>query len=116
MLSGRVPFQGSQTDGTMMAVIKKIKGGSFNLSGEEWQSVSHSARELIKGLLTVDAAKRLSLTQVKNAEWIMSADVPHTPLMTPGMSEVPKIPFVCQMSYLVTNEFLVLCFDIVTLL
>ena len=54
------------------------------MSGEEWQSVSHSARELIKGLLTVDASKRLSLTQVKNAEWIMSADVPHTPLMTPG--------------------------------
>lgn len=91
MLSGRVPFQGSQTDGTMMAVIKQIKGGSFNLSGEEWQSVSHSARELIKGLLTVDAAKRLSLTQVKNAEWIMSADVPHTPLMTPGYLKDQKV-------------------------
>lgn len=91
MLSGRVPFQGSQTDGTMMAVIKQIKGGSFNFSGEEWQTVSHSARDLIKGLLTVDASKRLSLTQVKNAEWIMSADVPHTPLMTPGYLKDQKV-------------------------
>ena len=85
MLSGRVPFQGSQTDGTMMAVIKQIKGGELDFKGEEWQNVSLSARELIKGLLTVDASKRLSLDQVKTAEWIMSADVPSTPLMTPGM-------------------------------
>ena len=74
-----------------MAVIKQIKGGSFNFSGEEWQTVSHSARELIKGLLTVDAAKRLSLPQVKNAEWIISADVPHTPLMTPGYLKDQKV-------------------------
>lgn len=91
MLSGRVPFQGSQTDGTMMAVIKQIKGGELDFKGEEWQNVSLSARELIKGLLTVDASKRLSLDQVKTAEWIMSADVPSTPLMTPGYLKGQKV-------------------------
>ena len=41
--------------------------------------------------MTVDASKRLSLQQVKNAEWIMCADVPSTPLMTPGYLKDQKV-------------------------
>lgn len=84
MLSGRAPFQGSYSDESSTSVMKQIKEGSFTLSGSDWDSVSVSARTLIKGLLTVDATKRLSLVQVLNADWITCMDVPNTPLMTPG--------------------------------
>jgi hypothetical protein len=36
----------------------------------EWKNVSHSAKELIKGMLSVDPTKRLTIEQVMKNTWI----------------------------------------------
>ncbi|GFR67527.1 ribosomal protein S6 kinase, partial [Elysia marginata] len=48
MLSGRAPFQDSRQADSAQVVMQRIKDGEFDLTGQEWSEVSHSAKELIK--------------------------------------------------------------------
>ncbi|MPC08502.1 ribosomal protein S6 kinase alpha-5-like isoform X1 [Portunus trituberculatus] len=86
MLSGRAPFQSRSKDDTSASIIARIKDGSFDMSGPEWVSVSSQAKKLIKGLLTVDASRRLTITELLQDEWLQGGP-PYlfsaTPLMTP---------------------------------
>lgn len=86
MLSGRAPFQSRSKDDTSASIIARIKDGSFDMSGPEWISVSSQAKKLIKGLLTVDASRRLTITELLQDEWLQGGP-PYlfsaTPLMTP---------------------------------
>lgn len=50
MLSGRAPFQSRSKDDTSASIIARIKGGSFDMSGPEWLTVSTQAKKLIKGM------------------------------------------------------------------
>ena len=49
MLSGKVPFQSRSRDDSAAAIMQRIKGGEFNLKGQEWEKVSDVAKKLIKG-------------------------------------------------------------------
>nr|XP_053639743.1 ribosomal protein S6 kinase alpha-5-like isoform X1 [Cherax quadricarinatus] len=86
MLSGRAPFQSRSKDDTSASIIARIKGGSFDMSGPEWLAVSSQAKKLIKGLLTVDASKRLTINELLQDEWLQGGPpsvFSATPLMTP---------------------------------
>ncbi|ROT64774.1 hypothetical protein C7M84_017274 [Penaeus vannamei] len=86
MLSGRAPFQSRSKDDTSASIIARIKGGSFDMSGPEWLTVSTQAKKLIKGLLTVDASKRLTINELLQDEWLQGGPpsvFSATPLMTP---------------------------------
>ncbi|XP_045602988.1 ribosomal protein S6 kinase alpha-5 isoform X2 [Procambarus clarkii] len=86
MLSGRAPFQSRSKDDTSASIIARIKGGSFDMSGPEWLTVSSQAKKLIKGLLTVDASRRLTITELLQDEWLQGGPpsvFSATPLMTP---------------------------------
>lgn len=50
MLSGKVPFQSTSHVDLAAAIMQKIKGGQFDLSGPEWKDVSDNAKKLIKGM------------------------------------------------------------------
>lgn len=88
MLSGRAPFQSQCKDDTNEDIVTRIKEGNFNLSGPEWVSVSSQAKKIIKGLLTVDSSRRLSINELVKHEWLQmtpSSSVCATPLMTPSV-------------------------------
>jgi len=55
LLCGKVPFDG-ETD---KEVIANIKAGKVDFSGELWDSISESAKDMIQKLLTVDNNKRI---------------------------------------------------------
>ena len=70
MLSGKVPFQSSNRDRSAESIMTKIKGGEFSMKAGGWNAVSDDAKSLIKGLLTVDPARRLTMTDLLASEWL----------------------------------------------
>lgn len=49
---------------------KRIRTGQFDFPDPEWSNVSQDAKELIKGMLCVNPAKRLDIDQVMRNKWI----------------------------------------------
>ncbi|XP_039625304.1 ribosomal protein S6 kinase alpha-4 [Polypterus senegalus] len=91
MLSGQVPFQSSQkgmTSEYASDVMHKIKEGEFSLEGEAWKNVSEEAKDLVRGLLTVDPEKRLKMSSLRDNDWLQNGGaLSSTPLMTPDILE-----------------------------
>ncbi|KAK6305500.1 ribosomal protein S6 kinase alpha-4 [Coregonus clupeaformis] len=94
MLSGQVPFQSKQQQRAGMTssyaadIMHKIKEGDFSLTGEAWKGVSEEAKELVKGLLTVDPERRLKLSALRENSWLQGgAILSSTPLCTPDVLE-----------------------------
>uniref|UniRef100_A0A3B3D8R7 Ribosomal protein S6 kinase n=1 Tax=Oryzias melastigma TaxID=30732 RepID=A0A3B3D8R7_ORYME len=91
MLSGQVPFQSEQrgmTSSYAADIMQKIKEGDFSLDGDAWKGVSEDAKELVKGLLTVDPEMRLKLSDLKENSWLQGgASMSTTPLCTPDVLE-----------------------------
>ncbi|CAH3040950.1 unnamed protein product [Porites lobata] len=86
MLSGQVPFQSSNSFRSSDLIMQRITHGDIRFEGPQWESISPAAKDLIKGLLTVDPSQRLKVREVLYHEWLRgSACLPHTPLMTPGI-------------------------------
>ncbi|XP_039219326.1 ribosomal protein S6 kinase alpha-4 isoform X1 [Crotalus tigris] len=91
MLSGQVPFH-SSLEGSAVShaadIMHKIKEGQFSLESEAWRNVSEEAKELVRGLLTVDPAKRLKMSNLRYNEWLQDGSaLSSTPLMTPDILE-----------------------------
>lgn len=80
MLCGHAPFYGQSV--STEDIIERIKAGQFSFSGEEWSSVSDAAKEVIEGLLTVDAKHRLTLEGLASHSWLTPQSAPSTPLQT----------------------------------
>uniref|UniRef100_A0A667I228 Ribosomal protein S6 kinase n=1 Tax=Lynx canadensis TaxID=61383 RepID=A0A667I228_LYNCA len=91
MLSGQVPFQGASGQGGQSQaaeIMCKIREGRFSLDGEAWQGVSEEAKELVRGLLTVDPAKRLKLEGLRGSTWLQDGSARSSPpLRTPDVLE-----------------------------
>ncbi|GAB6028091.1 Chromosomal serine/threonine-protein kinase jil-1 [Chamberlinius hualienensis] len=88
MLSGRAPFHSSSSHGRSEEIVKNIKEGHFSFNGVEWSVVSDKAKEIIRGLLTVDRSKRLKMSDLRDDEWIQgyrNQVYSVTPLMTPNI-------------------------------
>lgn len=61
----------------------RIRTGQYDFPSPEWSNVSNDAIELIKGMLSVDPNKRLSIEEVIRNRWIAQyTQVPQTPLHT----------------------------------
>ncbi|KAK1335508.1 hypothetical protein QTO34_003294 [Cnephaeus nilssonii] len=88
---GQVPFQGASGQGGQSQaaeIMCKIREGRFSLDGEAWQSVSEEAKELVRGLLTVDPAKRLKLEGLRGSSWLQDGSARSSPpLRTPDVLE-----------------------------
>ena len=63
-------------------MVKSIKKGQFTMEGEEWRGVSDSAKELISGLLAVNATQRLTLEATSRHSWLQPHSAPTTELLT----------------------------------
>ncbi len=70
LLSGGHPF-----DYNNIATINAMSiKGRYNFDGEEWESISDEAKNLIRNLLNVDPNNRFSAKDALNSSWIQSDD------------------------------------------
>ena len=67
MLSGRLPFLGSDR----RALISAVRKGRVNFEDDPWPSVSEGAKKLVKRLLTVDPQKRMCAEEVLSDPWLL---------------------------------------------
>lgn len=70
MLSGKAPFQSYSQEISASMVMQRIKEGEFKMTGGSWNAISAKAKDVIKGLLTVDSHERMSITQLIDHPWV----------------------------------------------
>lgn len=66
MLSATPPFY-APTD---TEVLRKVRTGSYSLSGELWDSISFEPKNLIMSLMTVESSLRPSAAQALRCDWL----------------------------------------------
>ncbi|XP_077522827.1 ribosomal protein S6 kinase alpha-5-like isoform X2 [Amblyomma americanum] len=70
MLSGRAPFQTPSRNASAAALMQRIREGEFSFSGPQWEPVSDQAKDMIRGLLTVEAQRRLTMAELRSHPWV----------------------------------------------
>ncbi len=60
----------SGSDNAASAIIRRIKNGDFKTETEAWKYVSPAAKNITKGLLTVDTKKRLTMADLFRNPWV----------------------------------------------
>ncbi len=70
LLGGYPPFH----DDNQRALFRKIIKGEYQFHPDYWNTVSEEAKDLIRGLLTVDMKKRLNVDQALAHPWLKTAD------------------------------------------
>lgn len=89
MLCGQSPFlprNNYRHEESINLIIDRIRRGSFDTETEAWDIVSLEAKSLVRGLLSVDISKRLTMDQLKNHKWFQCCRrhfIPATPLHVP---------------------------------
>ncbi|XP_063722543.1 calcium/calmodulin-dependent protein kinase type IV-like [Symsagittifera roscoffensis] len=69
LLCGYEPFSDESDDDKVM--FKKILNGAYEFHAPEWDEISESAKDLVRKMLVVDPAKRLSVNAAVNHPWIV---------------------------------------------
>ncbi|KAF2903915.1 hypothetical protein ILUMI_02260, partial [Ignelater luminosus] len=69
LLSGTLPFHG-----TGRRLFDTICRGKLYLDTPQWEIISDSAKDLIKQMLTVDPAQRITIQEVLSHRWIRERD------------------------------------------
>lgn len=83
LLCGFPPFYSNHGLAISPGMKTRIRTGQYDFPSPEWTNVSNDAKELIKGMLSVDPNKRLSIEEVIRNRWIAQyTQVPQTPLHT----------------------------------
>ena len=72
-LSGTQPF----VDTPSKSVMDRIMEGDFSLTGDPWDSISDNAKDLIKRLLTVDPASRITGPEASKHPWLVGTGAGH---------------------------------------
>eukprot|EP00899_Mesostigma_viride_P019242 jgi/Mesvir1/27319/Mv07140-RA.1 len=67
LLSGRRPFGA----GHLREIVKKIIAGKYNLTEGPWATVSPSAKDLVKRLMTYEVEQRISALEALHHPWIV---------------------------------------------
>lgn len=70
LLCGFPPFYSNHGLAISPGMKKRIRTGQYDFPLPEWKNVSQGAKDLIKGMLNVDPAKRLTIEEVMRNKWI----------------------------------------------
>ena len=65
ILSGSHPFRGMELED----IFTKITSGNLKFEGPDWEDISHSAKDLISRMLTVDPKKRVTIEKALLHPW-----------------------------------------------
>lgn len=103
MLSGEIPFMNQGKNLCAAEIMSSIQKGEFSFHGDAWQNISIEAKDLVKGLLTVNPSERLKIDAVLKSPWVSGSSTPNTPLLSPGT--IPGSPR-SQNSFAVTFKTL----------
>ena len=71
LLAGYQPFQQDPEPD----LFRAIRGGAYNFDDAAWANVSKQAIDLIKRMLTVDDAKRITIAEMQTHEWLHMNDL-----------------------------------------
>lgn len=83
LLCGFPPFYSNHGLAISPGMKTRIRTGQYDFPNPEWQNVSQAAKDLIKGMLSVEPEKRLTIDQVMRNPWVrLYTEVPQTPLHT----------------------------------
>jgi len=82
LLCGYPPFWAQQ----QTVLFRMIRQGKFTFDSPYWDPISHEAKQLIRGCLTVDVAKRFSMQQVRAHAWV--AGTAPTGDITPALGQL----------------------------
>ncbi|BHF75339.1 Ribosomal protein S6 kinase alpha-2 [Sparganum proliferum] len=69
MLVGQTPFATGPNDPPEV-ILQRTECGPLNLTGQAWDSVSDSAKQLVISMLNVDAKKRPTAAEILEHPWI----------------------------------------------
>lgn len=70
LLCGFPPFYSNHGLAISPGMKTRIRTGQYDFPDPEWKNVSEAAKKLIKGMLNVDPAKRLTIDDVMRNSWI----------------------------------------------
>ncbi|UJR38442.1 hypothetical protein I4U23_031110 [Adineta vaga] len=87
MLSGEVPFNSITAHRTAEEIVEDITRSKLSYDTSAWKNVSQAAKDLVKGLLTVDPSKRLTIKDLTRNPWLRGSSISttHDHLMTPSV-------------------------------
>jgi calcium-dependent protein kinase len=92
LLCGYPPFYGSTED----SIFRRVRRGTFTFPSPEWDTVSDSAKDLVRKLLEVDICKRLSASDALKHEWIKNLG-PYKPPSSPITNTTLNVSIVDNM-------------------
>lgn len=69
-MCGFPPFYSNHGLAISPGMKTRIRTGQYDFPDPEWKNVSNAAKELIKGMLNVDPAKRFTIEQVMKNSWV----------------------------------------------
>lgn len=78
MLSGEVPFNSITTHRTAEDIVEDITRSKLSYDTPAWKNVSQAAKDLVRGLLTVDPTKRLTIKDLSRNAWLRGSNVATT--------------------------------------
>jgi mitogen-activated protein kinase-activated protein kinase 2 len=70
LLCGFPPFYSNHGLAISPGMKSRIRTGQYDFPAPEWTNVTSEAKELIKGMLSVDPNKRLTIDEVMKNNWI----------------------------------------------
>ncbi|XP_028967250.1 MAP kinase-activated protein kinase 2 [Galendromus occidentalis] len=83
LLCGFPPFYSNHGLAMSPGMKKRIRAGEYEFPNPEWANVSKEAKDIIRGLLHTDPAKRMDIETLLGHSWIAQChQVPQTPLMS----------------------------------
>jgi serine/threonine protein kinase len=89
LLAGYPPFH---DDGDQRKLFDRIRRAEYSFDEEYWGSITKQAKDLIKGLLTIDPAKRLTADQALTHPWVgLTADDLSRINLVPKFIELNKL-------------------------
>lgn len=89
MLVGYPPFWGDSN----RDILEKTAQGKYHMFEDDWKEISDDARSLVKWMLTLEAAKRPTASEVLNHPWVkqLQGDVGYTtPANEVGTEQKPS--------------------------
>jgi serine/threonine protein kinase len=70
LLSRRPPFYSADGSNTSGAISGRIQAGEYKFDLPEWSTVSEEAKSMIKRMLIVNPAERITISEIRGCPWL----------------------------------------------
>ena len=98
LLSGTPPFNGRDD----REILRKVKVGKYNFDDPVWANVSKEAKKLIKRMMEVDQAKRITSQEALEDPWfnkVLEKEAINQPLARDNLARLKTFGVIIIMRY-----------------